>query len=64
MLPTLVVCNGDTGDVVTHWGRAAVTTNPNKCIDQWRQGHNGLSLLSILGLDDVPFNCNTTPPSW
>jgi hypothetical protein len=63
MLPTLVICNGDTGEVVTHWARTAMILNRDNCINEWRKGNNGLNLMTILrsslGLDDVALNCNS-----
>mmetsp|Transcript_19220 Transcript_19220/g.26601 ORF Transcript_19220/g.26601 Transcript_19220/m.26601 type:complete len:190 (-) Transcript_19220:194-763(-) len=53
MLPTLVVCNADTGHVVTHWGRFAMMLNQRNCLQEWRRGYNGISLSSFLGLGNV-----------
>ncbi|CBJ26110.1 conserved unknown protein [Ectocarpus siliculosus] len=47
-LPTLVVVNGDTGAVVTSWGRSAITKNPNGCLKAWKEGNHGVSWLQLL----------------
>ena len=36
MLPTLVIVDVESGEVLTDWGRAAVTRNPDGCVAAWR----------------------------
>lgn len=48
-LPTLQILSAE-GDDLTSWGRAAVTRNRAHCVQQWKQGSSGASLLSLLGL--------------
>lgn len=47
-LPTLVIVNGDTGAVVTTWGRSAVTKNPSGCLKEWQAGRHGVSWLQLI----------------
>lgn len=47
-LPTLVIVNGDTGGVVTTWGRSAITKNPNGCLEDWKAGRHGVTWLQLL----------------
>lgn len=47
-LPTLVIVNGDTGAVVTTWGRSAVTKNPNGCLKEWKAGRHGVTWVQLL----------------
>ena len=43
MVPTLVIVDGSTGEVLTSWGRAAVLRNPEGCVESWKAGGNGCS---------------------
>mmetsp|Transcript_12929 Transcript_12929/g.27284 ORF Transcript_12929/g.27284 Transcript_12929/m.27284 type:complete len:203 (-) Transcript_12929:370-978(-) len=54
-LPTLTICNADTGVVVTDWGRTAMLMNSEHCLQEWQRGLNGISILGYLGLRDL--NC-------
>lgn len=47
-LPTLVIVNGDTGGVVTTWGRSAIMKNPKGCLKDWKAGRDGVSWLQLL----------------
>ncbi|CAN0307410.1 unnamed protein product [Laminaria digitata] len=47
-LPTLVIVNGDTGAVVTTWGRSAISKNPKGCLDEWKAGRPGVTWLQLL----------------
>lgn len=47
-LPTLIIVNGDTGRIVTTWGRSAILKNPKECIREWRAGRHGVSWLQLL----------------
>lgn len=47
-LPTLVVVNGDTGAVVTTWGRSAISKNPKGCLAEWKAGRSGVTWLQLL----------------
>eukprot|EP00241_Pyramimonas_parkeae_P011797 CAMPEP_0114266396 /NCGR_PEP_ID=MMETSP0058-20121206/24590_1 /TAXON_ID=36894 /ORGANISM="Pyramimonas parkeae, CCMP726" /LENGTH=193 /DNA_ID=CAMNT_0001383879 /DNA_START=257 /DNA_END=838 /DNA_ORIENTATION=- len=57
MLPTLVVCNADSGNVITTWGRMALMMNQQHCLQDWRRGLSGISLTSMLGLNSIGLNC-------
>lgn len=48
VIPTLVIVNGDTGAVVTTWGRSAVTKNPAGCVEEWRAGRSGVTWVQFL----------------
>ncbi|CAM9534627.1 unnamed protein product [Phaeothamnion confervicola] len=48
MLPTLVVLDGDTGALVTDWGRSAVLRNPKRCLQEWRAGRSGATWWVLL----------------
>jgi thiol-disulfide isomerase/thioredoxin len=43
MLPTLAVINYKTGEVVTTWGRTALTVNPRGALRAWQRGESGLN---------------------
>jgi len=45
-IPALIVIETATGKVITKSGRAAVASNPERCVDQWLQGRSGASWLS------------------
>lgn len=47
VLPTLVIVNGDTGAIVTTWGRSAVTKNPSGCLEEWKAGRSGVTWLQF-----------------
>eukprot|EP01119_Soliformovum_irregulare_P025868 TRINITY_DN9691_c0_g1_i1.p1 TRINITY_DN9691_c0_g1~~TRINITY_DN9691_c0_g1_i1.p1 ORF type:complete len:127 (+),score=13.88 TRINITY_DN9691_c0_g1_i1:145-525(+) len=46
-IPTLIVLNPD-GQVVSEWGRSAVSTNAETCLDGWRRGEAGVSWWHLL----------------
>ncbi|CAM9814917.1 unnamed protein product [Scytosiphon promiscuus] len=46
-LPTLIIVNGDTGEIVTSWGRSAILKNPKSCVSEWRAGRHGVSWLQL-----------------
>ena len=48
MLPTLVIVDVESGEVLTDWGRAAVTRNPDGCVAAWRRGGHGCSWMQFL----------------
>lgn len=48
MLPTLVIVDGTSGKVLTHWGRAAIVRNPNGCIESWKAGGHGCSWMQLV----------------
>jgi len=50
MLPSLVIMNRKTGKVITHWGRSAVEGNSERCVQDWRDGKSGVSLLSYCSI--------------
>ena len=43
VLPTLAVINYKTGEVVTTWGRTALTVNPRGALRAWQRGESGLN---------------------
>lgn len=47
-LPTLIIVNGDTGNIVTAWGRSAITKNPQGCLEEWKAGRHGVTWLQLL----------------
>ena len=47
-LPTVVVVHVKTGKMVTNWGKAAVHYNPEHCLEGWRRGEHGISLLKAV----------------
>lgn len=47
VLPTLVIVNGDTGAVITNWGRAAITKNPKGCLEEWKAGRAGVTWFQL-----------------
>mmetsp|Transcript_45835 Transcript_45835/g.146199 ORF Transcript_45835/g.146199 Transcript_45835/m.146199 type:complete len:175 (-) Transcript_45835:913-1437(-) len=40
-LPTLAIVDGSTGKVITTWGRAAMKSNEDGCLDAWEEGKSG-----------------------
>jgi len=48
MLPTLAVIDYKTGEVVTTWGRTALTVNPKGALRAWRRGESGLNPFGTL----------------
>eukprot|EP00903_Cladosiphon_okamuranus_P013920 g12948.t1 len=47
-LPTLIIVNGDNGNIVTSWGRSAIMKNPQGCLDEWKAGRHGVTWLQLL----------------
>lgn len=47
-LPTLIIVNGDTGEIVTTWGRSAITKNPKGCLKEWKAGRDGVTWVQLL----------------
>lgn len=47
-LPTLIIVNGDTGNIVTTWGRSAIMKNPRGCLEEWKAGRHGVTWLQLL----------------
>ena len=48
VLPTLIIVDGDTGAVITDWGRSAVTKNPKGCLEEWKAGRAGVTWFQLL----------------
>ncbi|KAJ1928759.1 hypothetical protein IWQ60_001759 [Tieghemiomyces parasiticus] len=42
-LPTLIVCEADTGRPVSAWGVEAIQKNPCRCLKEWRRRRSGIS---------------------
>lgn len=47
MLPALVIVNGDSGKVVTTWGRSAINKNPKGCLEKWKAGRDGVTWFQL-----------------
>eukprot|EP00752_Nemacystus_decipiens_P009897 g8830.t1 len=47
-LPTLIIVNGDSGNIVTTWGRSAIMKNPQGCLEEWKAGRHGVTWLQLL----------------
>jgi hypothetical protein len=47
-LPTLQILHSD-GTNLTSWGKAAVTRNREKCLQDWKNKSSGASFLQLLG---------------
>jgi hypothetical protein len=48
MLPTCVVVEAKTGRRVTSWGRSCVERNGEKCLEEWREGREGVSYFQAM----------------
>jgi len=48
MLPTLVILDGRSGEVLTDWGRSAVMRNPEGCVNAWKAGGHGCSWVQLV----------------
>eukprot|EP01059_Diplonema_ambulator_P021603 TRINITY_DN35908_c0_g1_i1.p1 TRINITY_DN35908_c0_g1~~TRINITY_DN35908_c0_g1_i1.p1 ORF type:complete len:174 (+),score=27.06 TRINITY_DN35908_c0_g1_i1:45-566(+) len=42
MMPTLHIYNAETGELITTWGRTAVSTNKKNCVKHWKNNESGL----------------------
>jgi hypothetical protein len=48
MLPTCIVVDAKTGRRVTSWGRSAVERNGEKCLEEWKDGKEGVTYFQAM----------------
>ena len=48
-VPTVIVLNNLTGQIVTRWGVEVIEQNPYGAVDEWKKGLSGLSVLGRIG---------------
>ena len=47
-LPSCIVVDAKTGRSVTRWGKSCVERNGDKCIQEWREGREGVTYVQAL----------------
>ena len=48
MYPTLAIVDATTGQLITSWGRAALSRNKEGCLEAWRAGQSGCTWFELV----------------
>ncbi|ORY00680.1 thioredoxin-like protein [Basidiobolus meristosporus CBS 931.73] len=47
-IPSLIIVNTTTKQIVTTWGRSAISKNRDHCLQEWKEGKHGCSWYHLL----------------
>eukprot|EP00742_Colponemidia_sp_Colp-10_P005269 GILJ01005628.1.p1 GENE.GILJ01005628.1~~GILJ01005628.1.p1 ORF type:complete len:159 (+),score=20.55 GILJ01005628.1:38-514(+) len=48
MIPSLIIMDPRSGQVVSTWGKSAILKNRDHCLQEWSRGHSGVSWLQLM----------------
>mmetsp|Transcript_25071 Transcript_25071/g.49050 ORF Transcript_25071/g.49050 Transcript_25071/m.49050 type:complete len:210 (+) Transcript_25071:1-630(+) len=49
-IPSLVIVDGNSGEVITTSGRMAIQANPDSCIQSWKKGTSGVTWCDCIAM--------------